>query len=556
MSEPYDYIIIGSGFGGSVAALRLAEKGYRVAVIEQGRRYRPRDFPRTNFNLRKFIWMPRLGLYGIQAMTLLKDVFIFHGTGVGGGSLVYAGNLLIPPDEVFDDPAWGLPEAGTARGGSGLSGGLSGILTGQTGWKEKLAPYYETAQKMLGATSHQVITPADELLRECAADIGKGDTFHVNDVGIYFGEEGETVPDPFFDGQGPDRTGCTLCGGCMVGCREGAKNSLDLNYLHLAERLGAEIIPETRVVDVKPSSGGDGYDVIARRVTGFLSPRRDYHAEGVIFSGGTLGTVKLLHRCKVRGSLPRISDQLGHVVRTNSEAFVGIQARGKAVDYSKGLAITSGVYPDADTHIETVHYARGQNVMYLLGTVLTGGGKPWPRPLRFLGNVLRHPLQFLGGFWPFGRAQRSTILLVMQKISNYLRLEYKRRWWLLGGRSMNSNWHTRQPVPSYIPVANDFARRMAAKVKGGRSYSILPEVVFDTSSTAHILGGCIMAETPEKGVTDLAGKIHGYDNLYVVDGSIVAANLGVNPSLTITALAEYVMAQVPEKGDQGAGIDL
>jgi len=288
----------------------------------------------------------------------------------------------------------------------------------------------------------------------------------------------------------------------------------------------------------------------ARRVTGLLSPRRSYHAKGVIFSGGTLGTVKLLHQCKARGSLPRISDQLGNVVRTNSEAFVGIQARGKTVDYSQGLAITSGVYPDADTHIETVHYAKGQNVMYLLGTVLTGGGKPWPRPLRFLGSVLRHPLQFLGGFWPFGRAERSTILLVMQKISNWLRLEYKRRWWRLGGRSINSNWHTRQPVPSYIPVANDFARRMAAKMKGGRSYSILPEVVFDTSSTAHILGGCIMAETPDKGVTDFAGKIHGYDNLYVVDGSIVAANLGVNPSLTITALAEYVMEQVPEKGDR------
>ncbi|UCH61964.1 MAG: GMC family oxidoreductase [Fidelibacterota bacterium] len=524
MPAHFDYIIIGSGFGGSVAALRLSEKGYRVAVIEQGRLYRPHDFPRTNWNLRKFLWMPRLGLYGIQAMTLLKDVFIFHGTGVGGGSLVYAGNLLIPPDEVFEDPAW--------QGGN---------------WREKLAPHYETARRMLGVTSHEVISPSDELLRECATDVGRGDTFHVNDVGIYFGEEGVTVPDPFFDGEGPDRTGCTLCGGCMVGCRYGSKNSLDLNYLHLAERLGAEIIPETRVVDVRPSSGNNGYDVIARRVTGFLSPRREYHAEGVIFSGGTLGTVKLLHRCKARDSLPRLSNRLGSKVRTNSEAFVGIQARGKAVDYSQGLAIASGVYPDDDTHIETVHYAKGQTVMYLLGTVLTGGGKPWPRPLRFLSNVLLHPLQFLGGFWPFGRAERSIILLVMQKISNWLRLEYKRRWWRLGNRSMNSNWHTRQPVPSYIPIANDFARRMAAKVKGGRSYSILPEVVFDTSSTAHILGGCIMAKTPENGVTDFAGKIHGYDNLYVVDSSIVAANLGVNPSLTITALAEYIMAQFPEK---------
>jgi len=523
--EPYDYLIIGSGFGGSVAALRLAEKGYRVAVIEQGRRYRPPDFPKTNWNLRKFFWLPQLFLYGIQAMTLLKDVFVLHGVGVGGGSLLYAGNLLIPPDDVFNDPAWGT-----------------------MGWKEKLIPHYQTARRMLGATSHEVVTKADEYLRECAAEIGRAETFHVNEVGIYFGEEGITVTDPYFGGKGPERTGCTLCGGCMVGCRYGSKNSLDLNYLHLAERLGVQIIPEMRVTDVRPID--DGYETTARRVTGLLSPQRTYHAGGVIFSGGTLGTVRLLHRCQVRGSLPRISDQLGKVVRTNSEALVGAKARGKEVDYSKGLAITSGIYPDENTHIETVRYGKGQDAMSMLGTILVGGGRPWPRPVRFLGNVIRHPFKFLRGLWPFGWARRTTILLVMQKISNYLHLEYRRRWWRLGGRSLNSNWHTKQPVPSYIPVANDFARRMARKVKG-EPLSVLPEVLFDTSSTAHILGGCIMADSPEKGVTDYSGKAHGYDNLYVVDGSLVAANLGVNPSLTITALAEYIMAQFPVKGETG-----
>lgn len=521
-SNPYDYIIIGSGFGGSVAALRLAEKGYRVAVIEQGRRYRPEDFPKTNWNLRKFFWLPGLFLYGIQAMTLLKNVFVLHGMGVGGGSLLYAGNLLVPPDEVFDDPAWGL-----------------------RGWKAKLTPHYQTARKMLGATLSKVVTPADEFLKECAAEIGREHTFHVNEVGIYFGEEGITVPDPYFDGIGPERTGCTLCGGCMVGCRYGSKNSLDLNYLHLTERLGVEIIAEHRVVDVQPS--GRGYEVTARRVTGLLSPRRTYHAAGVIFSGGTLGTVRLLHQCKARGSLPNVSDQLGRVVRTNSEALVGAKARGKEVDYSKGIAITSGIYPDENTHIETVRYGQGQDAMSLLGTILVGGGRPWPRPVRFMGNIVRYPVRFLRSLWPFGWARRTTVLLVMQKIDNYLRLEYKRRWWRLGGRSMNSNWHTRQPVPSYIPVANDFARRMARKVKG-EPLSVLPEVVFDTSSTAHPLGGCIMAESPAKGVTDFKGQIHGYDNLYVVDGSLIAANLGVNPSLTITALAEYIMDQFPEKG--------
>ncbi|MFB0517137.1 MAG: GMC family oxidoreductase N-terminal domain-containing protein, partial [Candidatus Neomarinimicrobiota bacterium] len=407
--DPYDYLIIGSGFGGSVAALRLAEKGYQVAVIEQGRRYRPQDFPRTNWNFRKFFWLPQLFLYGIQAMTLLKDVFVLHGVGVGGGSLVYAGNLLVPPDEVFDDPVWG-----------------------GTGWKERLAPHYETARRMLGAVQSKVITPADEYLKECAADIGRDDTFHVNDVGIYFGEEGVTVPDPFFAGRGPERTGCTLCGGCMVGCRYGSKNSLDLNYLYLAERLGVEIIPEMRVTDVRPSAGG-GYEVTARRVTGLLSPKGIYRAGGVVFAGGTLGTVRLLHRCKTLGSLPRISEQLGRLVRTNSEALVGAKARGKEVDYSKGLAITSGIYPDENTHIETVRYGKGQDAMSLLGTILVGGGRPWPRPVRFLGNIIRHPIKFLRSLWPFGWAQRTTILLVMQKISNYLHLEYRRRWWRLGG---------------------------------------------------------------------------------------------------------------------------
>jgi cholesterol oxidase len=412
MPEPYDYIIIGSGFGGSVSALRLAEKGYNVAVIEQGKRYFPQDFPKTNWNFRKYFWMPRFFLYGIQAMTLLKDVFILHGVGVGGGSLVYANNLLIPPNEVFDDPGWGGP-----------------------GWKEKLMPYYETAKKMLGATPSKVVVEADEFLKECAAEIGREDTFHVNDVGIYFGEEGVTVPDPYFDGKGPDRTGCVLCGGCMVGCRYGSKNTLDMNYLYLAEHLGVEVIPETKVIDVKPSQNG-GYDLMTERVSGLFSPKKKYHAHGVIFSGGVMGTVRLLLKCKAEGSLPEISDKLGDFIRTNSEALVGAKAKKRDVDYSKGIAITSGIYPDENTHIETVRYGKGQDAMSLLATILVGGGKPWPRPLRFLGNIIRHPIKFLKSLIPFCWAQKTTILLVMQKINNYMRFEYKRRWWRLGARSM------------------------------------------------------------------------------------------------------------------------
>ncbi|MFC1527287.1 GMC oxidoreductase [Candidatus Neomarinimicrobiota bacterium] len=519
MSIAYDYIIIGSGFGGSVSALRLAEKGYSVLVIEQGKRYQTEDFPKSNWNLRKYFWIPKLALYGIQAMTLLKDVFILHGTGVGGGSLVYANNLLIPPDNVFDDPRWG-----------------------SKGWKEKLAPFYKLAQTMLGATPSKVITKADKILKECAAEIGKEDTFHVNDVGIYFGEEDVTVPDPYFNGKGPDRTGCTLCGGCMVGCRYGAKNTLDKNYLYLAEQLGVEIISETRVSDVIPISNNQ-YQITTKKVTGLFGKKLIFKSTSVIFSGGVMGTVKLLYQCKDHGSLPNISNKLGDVVRTNSETLVGVKANDDE-DYSKGIAITSGIYPDEHTHIETVRYAKGQDAMSGFATILTDGSKGIPRQISFLFTILKHPIQFVKSFWPFNWAEKTTIFLVMQTISNYMQFEYKSRFWRLGRKSMNSNWQTDEKVPSYIPVANDFAKRFAKRVNG-MAFSVLPEVLFDTSSTAHILGGCIMSDSPENGVIDFSGKVHGYENLYVVDGSIVPANLGVNPSLTITALAEYIMDQVP-----------
>ncbi len=312
--------------------------------------------------------------------------------------------------------------------------------------------------------------------------------------------------------------------------------------------MGVEIFPNRQVVDVRPTAGDD-YTIKTRQVSGFFGKRENFTAGGVFFSGGVMGTVKLLHKCKANGSLPHISSRLGNVTRTNSEALLGTFANTKEIDYSKGIAITSGIYPDENTHIETCRYGKGHDAMALLTTLLVGGGKPWPRPLRFLGNIIRHPFTFLRFLIPFGWAQRSTILLVMQKIDSYLNLEYKRRWWRLGGRSMNSNRHTDKKIPSYIPIANEFAQRMAEKING-KPGSCLPEVLFNTSSTAHILGGCIMSDTPEKGVIDYNGKIHGYDNLYVVDGSTVPANLGVNPSLTITALAEYLLDKFPDKQDK------
>lgn len=518
----YDYIVIGSGFGGSVSALRLAEKGYRVAVLEQGLRYRPEDFPKSNWSLRKYFWLPALKLYGIQAMTLLKDVFVLHGAGVGGGSLVYANNLLVPPDSVLDDPQWGIK-----------------------GWRKTAQPYYALAKKMLGATPSPVVTRADELLKECAEEKGRGDTFHINDVGVYFGEENVTVPDPYFEGKGPDRTGCLKCGSCMTGCPHGAKNTLDMNYLHLAERLGVEIIPNTKVTDVRPV-GDKGYTLLTRTVKGWRTRFKRYNAKGVIFAGGVMGSVPLLAACRERGSLPNLSAQVGNVVRTNSEALVGIRARNFDVDYSEGIAITSGIYPDDDTHIETVRYGKGHDAMSLIATSLVGGSATVPRPLLYLGAILKNPFRFLRSIWPFRWAERATILLVMQKTDNYLRLERKAKWWLLGRKALSSNWNTDKKVPSYIPVANEYAERMAQKI-GGDPMSVLPEVLLDTSSTAHILGGCRMGATSAEGVVDLQGRVHGYDNMYVIDGSVVPVNLGVNPSLTITALAEYFMDRIPIK---------
>ncbi|NOZ08785.1 MAG: GMC family oxidoreductase [FCB group bacterium] len=522
MKPDYDYIIIGSGFGGSVSALRLAEKGYSVAVLEKGREYTPEAFPESNWNLRKFLWLPKFHLYGIQALTLLKDVFVLHGSGVGGGSLVYANNLLIPPDKVFKDSIWHIKNV-----------------------QAELEPYYQLAKEMLGATKSKVLTKADQYLKACADDIGRGETFHVNDVGIFFGEPGITVTDPYFDGEGPPRTGCTLCGSCMTGCRDGGKNTLDKNYLFLARKKGVKIFPETEAISVTPAREG-GYLIKIKKSTGFRAAKGKLASKGVIFSGGVMGTVKLLLKLKNNGALPAISDQLGAFVRTNSEALVGAVANESTEDYSKGIAITSGIYPDEHTHIETVRYGKGHNAMALLGTLLVDDSPIFHRSLVYLGQIIKHPGKFIKSLKFSGWSERTTILLVMQTLSNYLTLDYRRRWWRFGGYSLNSRCQKESRVPAYNPVANDFARRMSEKI-GGEPLSVLPEVLMNTSSTAHILGGCVLSDSKANGVVDITGKIHGYEDLYVIDGSIVPVNLGVNPSLTITALAEYLLNKFPEK---------
>jgi cholesterol oxidase len=518
----YDFIVIGSGFGGAVAAHRLTEKGYRVAVIEKGRRYHTTDFPKTNWNLRKSFWMPKLGLHGIQALTLLRHVLILHGTGVGGGSLVYANQLLMPPDDVLEKPEWGHED-----------------------WSERIKPFYQKAQQMLGVVRCPGIGNSDKVLREVGLEVRGEDSFHINDVGVFFGEPGETVKDPYFNGKGPDRTGCTLCGACMVGCPVGAKNTLDKNYLYLAEQAGAQIFPETEVVAVRPAVSG--YEIQIQNTRGLFRRSQVFHADQVVFSGGVLGTVRLLLKCKQSGWLPDISDQLGRFVRTNSEAILAVETRDRETNWNDHIAITSGIYPDEETHIEMVRFNEGSDVMLALGTLLTDDGGRIPRWLRFLGNILRNPFQFLRFLWVPGQSTRNALLLAMQTIDNYIHLERRVRWWKLGSAALDSTLPPEtERIPAYIPVANEVARRMAVKMDGFPRSSWF-EVTMNAPTTAHILGGCAMAGSPETGVIGLDGRIFGYSGLYVVDGSVVPVNLNVNPALTITALAEYILSQMPEK---------
>jgi cholesterol oxidase len=530
-AEPeLDYVIVGSGFGGSVSALRLAEKGYTVAVVEQGKRFGKEDFAKTSWDLRRFLWKPELGCYGIMQMTLLKDVFIVHGAGVGGGSLVYANTLLVPSDQAFANAGW----------------------VGRD-WKETLRPHYATAQRMLGVVEAPELHTSDQALIQATRELGRSTRVWHAQVGVYFGEPGKEVPDPYFGGEGPARTGCIKCGACMVGCRFGAKNTLDRNYLYLAEKRGVTILPEQRVIRIEPRAGG-GYELELERSTGFLHPRRRLRAKNVVLSAGVLGTVPLLMRCKEEGWLPRLSDQLGDRVRTNSEAFVAVRGgrNGPALGGS-GIAISAGVDIDEKTHIEAVRYNAGSDFMGFLTTPLTdGAGGPWRRRWRWLAQFLRHPGRVLGNLIPLDWGRRSVLLMVMQPIENYLRLSWGRRAWWPFSRTIQSQRATDQPIPTYFPVANDIAKQMAKNL-GGEAQSGSLEVLLNVSTTAHILGGCPMGTSAEDGVIDDQCRVFGYDGLYVIDGSAVPANLGVNPSLTITALAEHAMSQIPARDDRAVG---
>ncbi len=522
-STHYDVLIIGSGFGGSVTAMRLAEKGYRVGVLEAGKRYDTDDLPASSWDTRRFIWSPRLGCFGIQRIHLLRDVVILAGAGVGGGSLNYANTLYQPPAPFFNDPQWAHI----------------------TDWHAELDPHYRTARQMLGVTQNPHVTPSDEVLREVARDMGVEHTFTLTPVGVFFGEPGKEVPDPFFGGAGPRRTGCTQCGSCMTGCRVGAKNTLDKNYLYFAEKLGAELHPLTTVVDVRPRRGS-GYVVDAVRTGRSVRRRRNrqsFTANQVVFAAGTYNTQKLLHRLKATGSLPNISDRLGTLTRTNSESILGAKSRDPSSDFTRGVAITSSIHPDEFTHIEPVRYGKGSNAMSLLQTALTDGDGRGPRWWRWLRTIATQP-SHLTWFSPRRWSERTVILLVMQTLDNSITVRSKRN--LLGRHTITSGPGHGAPNPTWIPVGNEATRRVAEKINGVAGGST--GEIANIPMTAHFIGGCAIGDTPDTGVIDPYHRLYGHDGIFVVDGSSISANLGVNPSLTITAQAERAASLWPNKG--------
>ncbi|HEX6920459.1 MAG TPA: GMC family oxidoreductase [Actinomycetes bacterium] len=523
-SHDYDVVVVGSGFGGSVTALRLSEKGYRVGVLEAGRRFADDEFAKTSWNVRRFLWAPRLGCYGIQRIHVLKDVVVLAGAGVGGGSLVYANTLYEPPQAFYDDDHW----------------------RDITDWRAELAPHYATARRMLGVVQNPTITPSDEAMRAVAEEMGVGHTFRPTPVGVFFGAKpGETVDDPYFGGAGPRRTGCIECGSCMTGCRVGAKNTLPKNYLWLAEHAGAQVHPLTTVRAVRPLPDG-GYAVETVR-TGSWLPRRSgrtFTADQVVFAAGAYGTQRLLHRMRDDGVLPRLSPALGRLTRTNSEALLGAESRRRDVDFSRGVAITSSFYPKPDTHIEPVRYGHGSNLMGLLSTVLTDGGGRVPRWLKWLGQGLRHPLVFFHSLHVHRWSERSIIALVMQSVDNSLVVSGRRR---LGRWGLTTRQGHGAPNPTWIPEGNDAVRRLAKHIDGHPGGSLGD--LINAPMTAHFIGGCTIGASPQDGVIDPWHRVYGHDGLHVVDGSAVSANLGVNPSLTITAQAERAMSFWPRRGE-------
>ncbi|MCK9250508.1 MAG: GMC family oxidoreductase [Solirubrobacteraceae bacterium] len=523
-----DWVVVGSGFGGSVSALRLSEKGYDVTVLERGERFDDATMPKSSWDLRRYFYAPAVGLRGLFKLTPFRDVFIMSGAGVGGGSLVYAMTLYVPPRAFFEDRQW-----------SALAD-----------WRTELAPHYEAAQRMLGVTDVTDDDPADQLLKRYGDEIGVSHTYRKARVGTYLENPGEEVDDPYFGGDGPRRMGCSQIGRCMLGCPQGSKNSTTKNYLYFAEKLGARIRPGREVVGLRPLNGVDGADgwEITHERTGarWRKDRQTLRARGVVLSGGALGTNELLARCREQGDLPRLSPRLGELVRTNSEAILGVTVpEGRAEGISRRVAITSSIYPDPHTHIETVTYGEGGGSIRGLFTVLTGNGTRLTRPLKWLGQMVRHPRWVWEMLFSRRWSERTIIVLVMQTLDNSIRLVVKRRR-RNGKVVLTTQQDPDNPNPTFIPEANAFTEWLARQT-GGTPGSSVTEALFNIPSTAHILGGAPIGADAQQGVIDSDHRVFGYENLMVCDGAAIPANVGVNPSLTITAMSERAISRVPDK---------
>ena len=531
----YDYVIIGSGFGGSVSAWRLTEKGYSVLVVERGKRWSAETFPKTNWNVFDYLWMPALRCFGPQGLNFFKDIWLLNGSGVGGGSLIYASTHRIPPRRFFQAAEW----------------------AGLADWEAELMPHYHTANRMLGTDMNPCLWPADHTLKSIADDLDQGDTFEATGVGIYFGERGVTVPDPYFNGDGPTRSGCLHCGGCMVGCRHNAKNTLDKNYLYLAERYGAEVLPERNVRSIRPlygyQSDGARYEVVHEKITDWgRKGRGQARARNVIVSAGVVGTVELLLKCRDEDkTLPRLSPMLGESVRSNSEALMGVTARDRTQDFSQGVAISSHFWADEVTSVEPCRYPPGSSFMRSLIWPLEGYGSQgttfWGRVWASLRHLFRKPGDFLHTRLLPHWAERDTVLLIMQTVENKMSFRRGRTLTVGGRKGVYTERDPEDPIPACVDAGSDVVRRFAQKVDG------VPWVglndLLGIPNTAHILGGCPIGADEKCGVVDVRHQVFNYPGLYVADGSVVPANLGVNPSLTIAAMTERAMSFIPARAD-------